>query len=663
MEETGWASEALLSGSANTRIAAPVDRLPRPAGARAAQQNPERVFSVDDLNRLTQSQVSGQTARTVTYNNIGNILTKDGVSYTYSASRPHAVSRAGTIDYSYDANGNVTQHGDNSVWWTPFNQPLSLFTGDNAYTFFYDNDHGRVLESIFEGGAKKINIFAGGLHEEVIEEGVTTRRHFIPTPSGVAGIYRTQDATTERVYLHGDHLGSSSVVTNASGTVVESYSFDAWGAPRNAATWVSDLSEWPSYEGDRGFTGHEMLASLELVHMNARIYDPALGRFLSADPIIQAEGDLQNYNRYSYVINNPLKYTDPSGNIFGFIGFLIGASFFVEINVGVIIAASLFNAVVQGAISGGFSGAIRGLALAGISIAISSGIGGFFNAENVIDTVTNIRDFNFIELARAFTHGITQGGLSELAGGDFRTGFAGAFAGSIVGSLQGAGVGRKFFGLPRVDKNKIVARTVAAGIVGGTVSRIGGGKFANGAVTAAMVHLFNAESPALRQKKETEAALAAINEKLKFIETVKEIYTQAYNELLKEGSFTVELIPGKPFTMPVDGVALNMRVYDILGSRGTEFIKGGSTLGVDIQINVGNPKGNLTERIIYKSVMVHESSHRNAIINMARTKSISTDAAFNQILGSLKLSYFNEINAYNRRADYLRRTAATLRGQ
>ena len=94
----------------------------------------------------------------------------------------------------------------------------------------------------------------------------------------MAGIYRTQDATTERVYLHGDHLGSSSVVTNASGTVAKSYSFDPWGAPRNAATWVSDLSEWPGYQGDRGFTGHEMLASLELVHMNARIYDPALGR-------------------------------------------------------------------------------------------------------------------------------------------------------------------------------------------------------------------------------------------------------------------------------------------------------------------------------------------------------------------------------------------------
>ena len=74
------------------------------------------TFEYDDLNRLTQSQVSGLSARTVTYNSLGNILTKDGVSYTYSASKPHAVSQAGTVDYSYDANGNVTQRGDNSVW-------------------------------------------------------------------------------------------------------------------------------------------------------------------------------------------------------------------------------------------------------------------------------------------------------------------------------------------------------------------------------------------------------------------------------------------------------------------------------------------------------------------------------------------------------------------
>lgn len=63
-----------------------------------------------------------------------------------------------------------------------------------------------------------------------------------------------------------------------------------------------------------GFTGHEMLDSLQLVHMNGRVYDPVLGRFLSADKIIDGVFDLQGYNRYSYVKNNPLAGTDPSGH-------------------------------------------------------------------------------------------------------------------------------------------------------------------------------------------------------------------------------------------------------------------------------------------------------------------------------------------------------------
>ena len=110
-----------------------------------------------------------------------------------------------------------------------------------------------------------------------------------------------------------DHLGSSSVITDDSGNGQSNYSYDAWGDPRNAADW-SALTSWPDYEADEGFTGHEMMSSLELVHMNGRIYDPLIGRFISPDIFIQAEGNLQNYNRYSYVLNNPLKYTDPSGN-------------------------------------------------------------------------------------------------------------------------------------------------------------------------------------------------------------------------------------------------------------------------------------------------------------------------------------------------------------
>ena len=64
-----------------------------------------------------------------------------------------------------------------------------------------------------------------------------------------------------------------------------------------------------------GYTGHEHLPEFGLINMNARLYDPALGRFLSPDPVVQAPDDTQSFNRYSYCLNNPLRYTDPDGKV------------------------------------------------------------------------------------------------------------------------------------------------------------------------------------------------------------------------------------------------------------------------------------------------------------------------------------------------------------
>ena len=110
--------------------------------------------------------------------------------------------------------------------------------------------------------------------------------------------------------------------------------YDTWGLRRNPDDWSYD--DVPtSHIFDRGFTGHQHLERFELINMpvrpkrnagglvrpkrsgggNGRVYDPKLGRFLSPDPVIQAPGNPQNYNRYSYVLNNPLKYTDPSGYV------------------------------------------------------------------------------------------------------------------------------------------------------------------------------------------------------------------------------------------------------------------------------------------------------------------------------------------------------------
>ena len=128
------------------------------------------------------------------------------------------------------------------------------------------------------------------------------------------------------LYLHRDYLGSIVAVTNQTGTITERRHFDAWGLLshyRNAfgGTTLPDGVNTFLFL-DRGYTGHEHLLSVGLVHMNGRLYDPILHRFLQPDNYVQDASNTQNYNRYGYVMNNPLKYSDPSGE---FVHIIVGA--------------------------------------------------------------------------------------------------------------------------------------------------------------------------------------------------------------------------------------------------------------------------------------------------------------------------------------------------
>jgi len=128
----------------------------------------------------------------------------------------------------------------------------------------------------------------------------------------LAAIYRLDDnAIGNMYYIHKDHLGSFDKVTDKNGAIVDSYSFDAWGNRRDANNWTAPDNVPHLFA--RGFTGHEHLDIFGLINMNGRMYDPLLGRFLSPDPLVQAPDNPQNFNRYSYCLNNPLRYFDPSG--------------------------------------------------------------------------------------------------------------------------------------------------------------------------------------------------------------------------------------------------------------------------------------------------------------------------------------------------------------
>ncbi|MFZ5430470.1 MAG: RHS repeat-associated core domain-containing protein [Bacteroidota bacterium] len=110
-----------------------------------------------------------------------------------------------------------------------------------------------------------------------------------------------------------DHLGTITHLKN--GSTIDEYSFDSWGRRRDKDNWSYTLSGEPALFADRGFTSHEYLEDFKLYNMNGRLYDPVVGRFLNPDPYIADPSFTQSYNRYSYVLNNPLKYNDPTGEL------------------------------------------------------------------------------------------------------------------------------------------------------------------------------------------------------------------------------------------------------------------------------------------------------------------------------------------------------------
>ncbi len=173
-------------------------------------------------------------------------------------------------------------------------------------------------------------------YERIDANSTIRHRHIIPLPGGATGVIEFMDgqpqSTGDEYYLLSDLLGSSTVVLSRLGTsggVTETYAYDAWGNPRDPDTWntYGFQTAWPSYIGNRGYGGHDMLEDVSMVHMGGRIYDPVTSRFLSPDPYVQSPNNLQNYNRYTYVLNNPMSYTDPSGFLFNKIADWVGDVF------------------------------------------------------------------------------------------------------------------------------------------------------------------------------------------------------------------------------------------------------------------------------------------------------------------------------------------------
>lgn len=270
------------------------------------------TFGYDSLNRLTSAVSSGALSRSeaVNYNRIGNITDKYGVSgaYSYSTSQPHAVSEANGVSYGYDAAGNMTSRGASTIVFNALNNVESISTGGTEVSRFrYGPGDQRFHQRNVAGGVVTDTFYAvPGVYEEEISAGTTEQRVYV----GDMLLHRTVNGTPQENYLLRDHLGSAAVIADDQGQVIERIMYDPWGKVRTAAG--ADNGTGPA-TGSRGFTDHEHLMDLGLIHMNGRVYDPLLGRFLSADPVVQKINRSQAYNRYSYMSNRPLMGVDPSG--------------------------------------------------------------------------------------------------------------------------------------------------------------------------------------------------------------------------------------------------------------------------------------------------------------------------------------------------------------
>jgi RHS repeat-associated protein len=305
-----------------------------------ANQGLSETFVYDDRNRLTSSTVSSSGAGTITqtysYDSIGNLRSRTGVgTYTYGVvnNRPHGVASidwtgVGQRRFTYDlngnlidetqldANGNVVANKGRTASYTSFNMPRTLATPGNSLTFVYDAEHKRIKE--IASNVTTIYIHPdnhGGLsyEKDVRSDGTVEHRNFITAHGQVVAVVKQTGATTSVRYLHRDYQGSTTAVTNESGTVVERLSYEPFGKRRfpNGATDANHTVVGSNT--NRGYTNHEHLDALGLIHMNGRVYNPLVARFMTADPGVPHPEDPQSFNRYSYTRNNPLAYDDPSG--------------------------------------------------------------------------------------------------------------------------------------------------------------------------------------------------------------------------------------------------------------------------------------------------------------------------------------------------------------
>jgi RHS repeat-associated protein len=305
-------------------------------------------FSYDELSRLTRTSLNSQQTQLITYFPDGRINTRSGDSvfpgvgtYFYgNGANSDAVTRVEgerASTYHYNGNGSMDCRGDSSaactagdaITWYSFGRPKVIQFTDgtrvNSSRFVYGPDRQRIKQiSISNRGQRNIVYVDDYFEREIQGNTIRYRSNVFANGRNVYALHESQTTnscttaySSDPYFIHRDHQGSTDRLTlwDVSGAGAVAMSYDAFGKRRNA-DWTPDDTDFQldtRHLTDHGYTGHEHLDKVRLIHMNGRVQDPIVGRMISVDPLIGNLANPQSLNRYSYAINNPVSFTDPTG--------------------------------------------------------------------------------------------------------------------------------------------------------------------------------------------------------------------------------------------------------------------------------------------------------------------------------------------------------------
>lgn len=294
-------------------------------------------YAYDDLHRLTTASSTGAAngqnfSQSFSYNALGNLLTNAGTSYSYDGhmgtdyANPHAPTAVGGVTHTYDRNGNLLTDGVLTNTWDYRNQ-VTQTVATTTSTFTYNQDGSRISKT--SGG---LTTFYPTQNYTITSSGAKDK-YVYANGQPIVNV-KTASGTTTLHYLFQDHLGSTNVVTSATGTVENLTDYYPYGSNR--------INQVSGFDEQRKYIGQYYDSSSDLSYLNARYYDGGRGQFLSQDPSfldIGGPGFEQNYQRtlqqhlinpqslnsYSYGLNNPIINSDPEGEIVPLIPIALGA--------------------------------------------------------------------------------------------------------------------------------------------------------------------------------------------------------------------------------------------------------------------------------------------------------------------------------------------------